>query len=493
MNGAARGSRSDEAARRLFRRRPRRWVQAAASLLVLAFGSTPALAEDDARGTAPQIRLRFHDGGELAGTLERLDADGVRIGQPYDPSERGATGALGTPPRASGSEPGAGETPTRETGARDIALYEIASIEFGAAARAPAKWEHVGQVGGPAIVYRTGEILPGAVLRSDSRSLTVDVEGSRMRVPVDVVAGVRLGAPSRRDDRFRRDLADSLAGDAARSDRVYVLQRGQLVRIEGLFRSLTETHLTIEYRGRSRRIAVRKVFAVMFAPAATREEDLGFPAVFELASGGEFPGVIVAARVADGRHSLAFRFRGAEKRVETLPLDRLRSVRFFSDRVLFLSDAKPVRVEEAGLIGEATAFPWRKDVATDGRPLRLGGRRFRKGLGVHARSALDFRIGASYATFAATIGYVDERKAARRTSAAATQRTDEKPVKRVEFRVVADGKELFRGELTDRDPPREIALPVRDVELLRLEVGYGSDGLDFGDHVAWAEARCIKE
>jgi hypothetical protein len=246
----------------------------------------------------------------------------------------------------------------------------------------------------------------------------------------------------------------------------------------------------MEYKGKARRIPTAKVFGVILAPVAAPRVESGYPAVFRLTGAGEFPAYLAGIEREGSRGGrLLVRFRGSPPEArQSIPLGAVEQIGFFSDRVAFLSDLAPVRVREAPLVGSRTAFPWQKDRATSGEPLRLAGKTHRKGLGVHAYSSLEFDIAGRYATFAATIGLVDGDRA----SDAALEASGSGSAG-VTFRVFADDKALFEKDVAGAGSPERILLPVTAVERLRLEVDYGADGVDFGDHAAWAEARVIRE
>jgi alpha-galactosidase len=114
-----------------------------------------------------------------------------------------------------------------------------------------------------------------------------------------------------------------------------------------------------------------------------------------------------------------------------------------------------------------------EDAALDGQPIRLGGRAYDKGLGVHGPSLLRYRLGRACSRFAADIGIDD----------------DQGDMGSVEFEVWADGKRLFQsGVLTGMSPPREVTLDVTGRRELRLFVGVGGD-TNALDHAVWAGAR----
>jgi chitodextrinase/glucose/arabinose dehydrogenase len=110
----------------------------------------------------------------------------------------------------------------------------------------------------------------------------------------------------------------------------------------------------------------------------------------------------------------------------------------------------------------------------DGPALRLRGKTYAKGLGVHANARVVYALGGSYTRFKADIG-VDDSK----TSVAAS----------IVFEVKADGVSLFRSEVL-RASSAVVAVDVdltgrQQLELLVSDAGNGVDS----DHGDWADAR----
>ena len=145
-----------------------------------------------------------------------------------------------------------------------------------------------------------------------------------------------------------------------------------------------------------------------------------------------------------------------------------------SDKIVFLSSIEPDKVKETAVLGRG--FPYRKDLSVSGAPLRLKGRTYRRGLGVHSRTALEYALNGRYTTFAAIIGLDDSSRGKGS----------------VTFVVSADGKELLRENFDSSRAPLPISFPVSGSRKLTLLVDYGSDQLDLGDHADWANARLTK-
>lgn len=133
---------------------------------------------------------------------------------------------------------------------------------------------------------------------------------------------------------------------------------------------------------------------------------------------------------------------------------------------LFLSALWPVSVDQGwGELGF--------DRTVEGRPLRMRGRLYSRGLGTHAPSSLLFEIPAGYEAFVATVGVDDETDGAGSVIAS----------------VSLDGREVFRSPvLTGASPPAEVRIPLGGARQLLLRAEVAGDGQRF-DHVAWGEAR----
>ena len=109
----------------------------------------------------------------------------------------------------------------------------------------------------------------------------------------------------------------------------------------------------------------------------------------------------------------------------------------------------------------------------DGRVLRLAGRTFAKGLGVHAGSSLTYRVPVGCSRFTATIG-VDDSMGAGGS---------------VVFRVYNGSRKAYdSGKRTGLSRNKAVSVPVSERDLLRLVVTDWGDGRT-RDHADWANAR----
>ena len=114
---------------------------------------------------------------------------------------------------------------------------------------------------------------------------------------------------------------------------------------------------------------------------------------------------------------------------------------------------------------------WRRDAMVHGGPLRLMGRTFVHGIGVQAKSRLEFVLGGRWQSFHTICGIDD----------VAGKEGD------ALFRILGDGKLLKEVRRRHGDKTTPILVDVRGVDRLVLEALPGdSYTSDFCD---WAEAR----
>lgn len=106
-------------------------------------------------------------------------------------------------------------------------------------------------------------------------------------------------------------------------------------------------------------------------------------------------------------------------------------------------------------------------------PLSLGGTKFQRGVGTHARSTYRLNLAGGTEKFEATVGLDD---AANGPGS-------------VVFQVIADGKKLFdSGVMHSNTPLQTISVDLHGAKMLTLTVTDAGDGVAY-DHGDWANAR----
>lgn len=158
-----------------------------------------------------------------------------------------------------------------------------------------------------------------------------------------------------------------------------------------------------------------------------------------------------------------------------VPLSAVASIRFLGGQAVYLSDLTPGEFEFTPYL--MTHWKWRPDQNVRGGPLRLRGREFIKGLGMHSQSRSTYALGGEYQQFRATIGIDDSANGGGH----------------VEFAVEVDGERIYTSPpLTGRDAALQIPpIDVRNAAAITLIVNFGEFG-DVQDHADWCDAVLIR-
>lgn len=115
-----------------------------------------------------------------------------------------------------------------------------------------------------------------------------------------------------------------------------------------------------------------------------------------------------------------------------------------------------------------------KDRSVKNNPLRIGGERYRRGIGTHANSEWVIKLNGTATRFKAKVGLDDEEPTPRAS---------------VRFIVLGDGKQLFRSEVHKTGTKAQaIDVDVKGVQTLVLITDEAGDGI-FADHANWVDGE----
>ena len=160
-----------------------------------------------------------------------------------------------------------------------------------------------------------------------------------------------------------------------------------------------------------------------------------------------------------------------------LPADQVSAIEIRNGRIVYLSDMQPAEVKETPMFDERP-WGWQRDRSVSGKPISLGGRIYRKGLGVHSRCELSYDLGGTFKKFMAEVGINDAVDGGN-----------------VEIRVYADGRQVFppngKQLVSKKSGPLPIEIDVTGAAKLTLVVDFGEE-LHVNDHADWADARLLR-
>jgi hypothetical protein len=157
-----------------------------------------------------------------------------------------------------------------------------------------------------------------------------------------------------------------------------------------------------------------------------------------------------------------------------IPVASVSRLEVKNGKLVYLSDLPTSDVKITPFLDGSYSFG--QDRTLSGRPLRLAGKTYARGLGTHSRSELTYALDGGFQTFSATLGIDDSVGA----------------VGSVIYRVYGDEKLLFESPVVrGGDAPLDLKVPIKGVLLLRLEVDFADAG-DAADQADWADARLLR-
>jgi hypothetical protein len=305
----------------------------------------------------------------------------------------------------------------------------------------------------------------------------VSYDGKVFRAAGGVIGRVEITADSARAillPAVSRTAAETLQAyekmqlAPATGDRLIVRRPGtQDLAVDGVLEGIDADKITFRWNDQARTIAGNTVPIIMLAAVASKTAA---------------PGGTLIARDSSRLRFRSLTLQGGKLLIDspamgsiTLALADVVTVRLSSAQVVRLSSLKPVAEKERGFF--ETTFRHRLDKSVGGKPLRLGGRQYAGGLGLHSFCELTYNLDGGFSSFVAVVGIDDEAR----------------PHGDATVTFEGDGKALGESlRVTGQGDPRPVRLDVRGVKQLLIRVDFGPDGLGVGDHVDLAGARLIK-
>lgn len=428
-----------------------RWLFISLAPLVLAAASGPSAraAADSAassgdRATLP-VKVELIDGAALSGALRGIDASG-RINLIVDgrdvPIEPGEAARISIRRQSVSDGAGAQTTQPAPDEERVCRLY-----------------------------FADGSVIDAAILPAaeGDRNLRVrnDIVGV-VEFPLSILAGARCAAAPAEaaEAELRARLADRReARDVLIVDRAGA---GPLV-LPGALEGLSPDSWRFRIGDKVQSGALDKAYGFVLGGASRRAAASPVEAHFGTEAG--------ASQSVRGRsiqtEGDSIVVRDSSLGEMRLPAAQVRSIDFHSERIVFLSDLTAASVEQRSIFD--VSWPPRMDASVAGGPILLDGRRYERGIGVHAYTALTYSLEGRYEQFLADVGVNDG--ASRRGRAV--------------FRVLCDERVAYESPPMTPGARESVRVDLRAVQRLTLVCEDGGD-LDVGDHCDWAAARLVR-
>jgi NPCBM/NEW2 domain-containing protein len=299
-----------------------------------------------------------------------------------------------------------------------------------------------------------------------------------LNLPMTVVQSVRFAAPDPKMDAAWNQLLER----TAKKDQLAVRKGDVLDHLDGVIGSLDETTVKFQLDGDEIPVKRERVFGLIYA----RRENLSSKSVaaVDLSTGDRLAAKAVSFDGAAWKVKLV---SGAEVSV---PMSLVQTVDFSLGKIAYLSNLEPREVKYTPLFEELHTWEYRRDRMTHGGPISVGNKTYAKGLGIHSRTLLKYRIGGDYRRFQTIMGIDDSLRMGGD----------------VEVVIKGDGRTLFKGpvsiyERTERGAanstesrlmqPIKLDLDVTGVVELEIFVDFG-EMADIGDCLDLADAKVVK-
>lgn len=166
----------------------------------------------------------------------------------------------------------------------------------------------------------------------------------------------------------------------------------------------------------------------------------------------------------------------------SLPLTQLKWIDFSSGNSQWLDALEPESVAwrpfiQTKLPNEMMArlFEPRGSATPGGHPLLLAGQEYDRGLAIHSRTELVYRLTGDFRQFLAVVG-IDDRV---------------RPAGNVRLVISGDDRELFAQTITGSDEPLTLNVDITAVKRLKILVDFGEQ-LDLADCLDLCDARITK-
>ena len=282
---------------------------------------------------------------------------------------------------------------------------------------------------------------------------------------------------------------EELCAAAVTADRVVIRrappdQQGAVTlrALNGVIHAVDEHSINFEFRGKRLDVTRRnKVNGLIFYQPAFDVDSTELCQVVDLA------GSVLRVRAlssATGQEPL--RVETVSGATVELPWSAIRQIDFSKGKIVYLSDLEPESVEWTPLIGAghiehllARLYTPRRDQGFNAQPLHLEingkQRTFAKGLALHSRTEIAYRLNGDFRRFQALAG-LNPQLGSRG---------------HVQLTIFGDDAQIFESEVRGGTEPLTLDVDITGVRRLRILVDYG-DNLDVADHLFLCDGKVTK-
>lgn len=374
-------------------------------------------------GQVPQVQVDTLKSGQTAGTLTQISATQVVIGD------------------------------------KSVPLSEVLEIRFPSPEAAPAATPHPIEA-----VLNDGSRLVATQVAASGQELKLTATAyGTVTARKNVVRSLRFTA---NETKFEEAWQKILDRDS-KKDLIVVRKDDKLDFLAGVAGGIDDQFVKFLVDGEEVPVKRERVYGLIFPTAAA----VGKPqAIIDLQGG-----VVLQARQILGKEQ-SYQVVLASGVSLSVPVTQVRTIDFSLGKVRQLSQMKPSEIQYVPFWDQI--WEYRKDIGPGASPITLGGQPFEKGISIHSKTKLTYKLLGEYRRFQATMGIDD-------------MADDSGTLGDVKVTILGDGKPLFEAEVKGPEAPRKIDLDVAGVKDFQILVDYGGD-LDIADWLSLGDAKVIK-
>ena len=317
-----------------------------------------------------------------------------------------------------------------------------------------------------------GSVVHCSAVTVEGRSATIQSSSiGEMRVPRTQLRSIRFHEPGVLSDAWnglktRKSKSDLLV--IQKQTKISKGEKTQLVKsldfLQGAVSRVGPQAIAFQIDGNEIPVKRERVFGIVYANQV--QDSGGSSSVYTTA------GDVIRSRglsISEGRVTVDTLAGGTIQP----KMSSIRRVDFGSARVQYLSDLEPRDVKYTPFFDHV--YKYRRDMNEDGQPLRIDGKVFERGLYIHSKARIVYRLAGGYRRFQACVG-IDQL----------VGRLGD-----VHVVISGDGTALFEADVRGIDKPRVLDLDVKDVRDLEILVDFGRD-LDISDHLDLGDAKLLR-
>ena len=311
------------------------------------------------------------------------------------------------------------------------------------------------------------EQITGPLLAWSEKQLRIGtpyVADGGLDIPVESLHEVWKGTA----DQVKQAKAIPL--DPGAEDAAFVLKENTVVVVRGITMGINGESLRFKFNDEEKKINLTKVVGIIFGGNESKR-DPSLRQTVQLGNGDSVSGTWTQFDPAAGLMTLKTSWGSTLD----IPFSSVLRVSSVNGRLTFLTDMKPVAVEQTPYFDRM--LPYQINRSLVGGPLKLIDGEYRIGIAVHSRTVLTYDVDGQFEEFRVKVGF----------------QQPEGKIGQAVVRVLGDGKTLYEdlNARGDAAKPAEVSVKISGVKMLTLEVDFGKNE-DTGDRVVWANPKLLK-